>query len=253
MPTTLSRTITHPQLGQMILLDGISGQTIETLIQAESLRCILHKGHRYVVRGELAGYCPAGVEDAIDLDSIVEIDDQAIPEPLQIAIRAQTVIDEQIPASRSRLVRNVLGALRNPPTQHIFAHALRWPEIWASAAHIALNTASEFEAIRIAEAYHNVTVEPGSGLIDEAAFTVFHRTLLSLAAPELDPYFLQIWQAGYGLLIISQEPGAHAAVLNVLRRLVSLFSGYRGVPEGSDTPVQVMADYLRLVRLSDCA
>jgi hypothetical protein len=87
-----------------------------------------------------------------------------------------------------------------------------------------------------------------NGTIDSVGLPHFHRVLLSIAAPELGERFDEIWSPGYGLLEI-KDPKRQPMVLAVLRRLTKTFTGYRGEPEGSETPTRVMNQYFDLVSL----
>lgn len=242
------RTAHHPDLGQLILLHGISTHAVENLLQSSALRSVLHDGHQYVVRSELEAYGQTDIEDLIDLDAVVEINEHTAPDRLHEAVQMQADADEYIAPSRSRLVQRVEEYLQRDPTTNPFARPLGWPSIWDDAVHIAVNMAGDLEASRIAQAYQNIVTTSGGGNIDAEAFIQFHRTLLSLAAPELDDRFPEIWQPGYGLLPVPSDVASRTMVLAVLRRLVALFSGYRGNPEGSETPSQLMGDYLALVQ-----
>jgi hypothetical protein len=208
----------------------------------------LHHGHRYVIRAELEAYSPTDIEDLIDLDAIVEIDADSTPDRLHEAVQYQADTDEQHASSRARFVQRVQDALKHGPATNPFAATLEWPTIWSDAAQIAVNTAGDIEAARMARAYQNLASVSESGNIDPDAFAAFHRALLALAAPELDDRFSEIWQPGYGLLAVPSDVASHTMVLAVLRRLVALFSGHRGNPEGSETPSQVMVDHLALVQ-----
>jgi hypothetical protein len=209
----------------------------------------LHNGHRYVVRTELEAYSPTDIEDLINLDAIVEIDADSTSDRLHEAVQYQNDTDKHHASSRARFIQRVHDALEHGPTANLFAAALVWPTIWSDAAQIAVNMAGDIEAARMAQAYQNLATASETGDIDGDAFTAFHRTLLALAAPELDERFPEIWQPGNGLLAVPEDIASRTAVLAILRRFVALFSGYRGNPEGSETPSKIMGDYLTLVQL----
>lgn len=248
MTNSQPRTTHHPDLGQLILLEGIPAEPLEGLFQSGVLRTILHDGRRYVVRAELEAYSPTDIDELIDLNAIVEVDEASTPDRLHEAVQNQADTDKHLAPSRARLIQRVHSALERGPTANPVAATFEWPTIWADAAHIAVNMVGDVEVARMALAYQNLTTAPESGDIDPGTFAAFHRTLLALAAPELDDRFPEIWQPGYGLLAVPSDATSRTMVLAVLRRLMALFSGYRGNPEGSETPSQVMGDYLPLVQ-----
>lgn len=243
------RTTHHPDLGQLILLEGISAEPLKSLLEGGALRTILHDGHRYVVRAELDAYSPTDIKDLIDLDAIVEINEASVSDRLHQAVQDQADTDTHLPPSHARLIQRVHSALERGPTANTIAATLEWPTIWSDAAQIAVNMAGDIEAARMAQAYQNLATASETGDIDGDTFTAFHRTLLALAAPELDERFPEIWQPGNGLLAVPEDIASRTAVLAILRRFVALFSGYRGNPEGSETPSKIMGDYLTLVQL----
>jgi hypothetical protein len=242
------RTIHHPDLGQLILVHGIPAEPLEGLRQSGALRTILHEGHRYVVRAELEAYSPTDIEDLINLDAIVEIGADSTSDRLHEAVQDQADTDMHHASSRARFIQRVHDALKHGPTTNPFAATLEWPTIWSDAAQIAVNMAGDVATAQMAQAHQNLATAWESGDVDTETFAAFHRTLLALAAPELEKRFSEIWQPVYGLLAVPSDVASRTMVLAVLRRLVALFSGHRGNPEGSETPSQVMGDYLALVQ-----
>lgn len=241
------RTTHHPDLGQLILLHGIAAEPLEGLMQSGAVRAIVHNGNRYVVRAELDAYSATDIEDLIDLDAVVEIDADSTSDRLHEAVQNQADTDKHYTSSRARFIQRVHDALKHGPTANPFAATFEWPTFWSDAAQIAVNMAGDIEATHMAQAYQNLVAASKSGDLDPDTFTAFHRALLALAAPELDECFSEIWKPGYGLLAAPSDVASRTMVLAILGRLVAIFSGHRGNPEGSETPSQVMGDYLALV------
>ncbi|MCK1621042.1 hypothetical protein IVA96_31630 [Bradyrhizobium sp. 159] len=162
------------------------------------------------------------------------------------AVQAQASTDEIVRSKRAGLI--AFAKANQRPTSHPFAQ-VRWKSFWDDVADVGANLAGEAEAQRISAALTMLEESAANGTIGNVGLPHFHRVLLSLAAPELDEQFDAVWSPGCGRLEI-KDTDRQPLVLAVLRRLTKTFTGYRGDPEGSETPSHVMNQYLDLVSLS---
>jgi hypothetical protein len=234
----------HPELGQIrsvISFPPHVREFLQNMIAEGDIRCIWHEGHQFVPLREVEPY---SLTD-LDGEELEQVFLPAAGEALLGAVEAQASSDEAIQRKRAKLVEFV-RAPRNP-APNPFAQVL-WKFFWRDAADVGANLASEAEAQKMADALTVLNESAADGTVNSVGLPHFHRVLLSVAAPELDAKFDEIWSPGRGRLEIDDLQKL-TTVLVTLRRLIMTFTGYRGDPEGSQTPVYEMNQYLQLVSL----
>ena len=217
---------------------------LESMIAEGDIRCIWHLGHQFVPLEDIAPYAVIDLDEEEATDLVLSSDADAAP--LLDALNLQSQTDQVLQAIRDKL-KAIADRDLGAAAPHGFAQ-ISWLAFWSNVAAVAVNFASENEAQKISAAMRMLEDSAANGTIGIVGLPNFHKVLLSLAAPELGKRFDEIWSAGYGLLEI-KDMDRQPMVLAVLRRLTKTFTGYRGEPEGSETPSRVMNQYLDLVSL----
>lgn len=247
----LASALTFKQnVGQMIALNAFALQYrefIEHMIAVEDIRCITQRENRYVVLDEIEPYSP------VDLDEMFA--DMMLPlvDPgFQLACAAaQSKKNDAVGEARSKLPKLVKewasfveGANSTNP---FIAGTCRsslynfWKEIAFVGAHLAGAAGADKTRTALAIVSNRICTNEADSYFDE-----FHKMLLSIAAPPLASEFEQISKPGKGRLIVPQQRQTFA--VGILSRLVASFSGYRGDPEGSETPRAIMTEYLQVAK-----
>lgn len=238
----------NPAVGQMIALDAFAQQYrgfLEHMIAREHIHCITQRQKRYVVLDEIEPYSPIDLDEEF-ADTIVPAVDSGFP--LACAV-AQANKDNAVQEAQSKLPKLIKGwalsvegtASTNPFVAGTCRSTLYnlWEEVAFIAAHVAGAEGSEKARAVLAAARANLCTDKADSYFDE-----FHKMLLSIAAHQLVSEFEQISEPGKGRLIVPQQRRTFA--IGILSRLVASFSGYRGDPEGSETPRSIMAEYLQV-------
>jgi len=239
-----------PGVGHLQSLERLPShgrEFMENRIIGGEVRCFWHNGTGYIHVDDLEPYSPSGSEP-FSADSscpIVLKTDGGAPAPL-----ADAIVDSlrELRAKLPTLTREKLARSPNSPQENNpFVQAAIWGGFWSDVARVAANFANEAEAARIKTA-HSIVV---TGLADGTANTLgipnFHKELLSLANPELEDLFAEIWKPGRACLELPEDAEAQKDAVAFLGCLTAMFSGYRGEPEGSDTPQHTMGRYLELM------
>lgn len=239
----------HPHFGQIRALTSFAPDTrqfLEDMIAQGVIRCIWHEGYQFVPLNEVEHYSVTELDGDAIAHMMLPAADHSSGATLLGAVEAQASKDEIIREKQAGLIKFARANLA--PTFHPFAQ-VRWMAFWSDAADVGANLAGDEEVQKIANAMSFLEESAANGTIDSIGLPHFHRVLLSLAAPELDKQFDAIWSPGCGRLEI-KDPKRQPMVGAVLRRLTATFTGYRGDPEGSETPSQLMNRYLDLMSLS---
>lgn len=239
-------TIDHPAVGRIRLLASFPTYLhdfLTDMIANGDIRCILHEGCYFVVLKDVEPYSATEEPDGDDLPDPVILSASAVAELLQ-AVKKQA--DTAVQAKRARLVDSLPQALR--PTTHPFAQ-FSWSGFWRDVAHVGASVAGEAEAQRINEAFAALSASAENGTLETIGLPSFHRVMLSLVHPDLEQQFDDIWSVGQGRLDMFQDPQERTRAVAILSRLTAMYSGYRGTPEGSQTPQLTMDAYLQIVKL----
>jgi hypothetical protein len=240
-------TIHHPAVGQMRLLASFPTRMHDFLtgkIGDGDIRCILHEGDHFVALDDVEPYSVTEIDDGEEQAAPAIISADAVAKLLK-AIKAQA--DATVHAKRARLADTATKAL-SPSAPHPFAQ-VSWAGFWTDVAQVGVSVAGEADAHKADEAFAVLTASVENGTLETIGLPHFHRLLLSLAHPALKQRFDEIWSPGRGQLEMPQDPQAQKMALAILRRLTAMYSGYRGTPEGSETPQRAMSAYLQIVKL----
>lgn len=240
-------TIHHSAVGRMRLLASFPTDLhdfLTDMIADGDIRCILHQSDHYVPLDDVEPYS----FDEMDGDNVsdpVILSDDAIAELLN-TIKAQA--NAAVRAKRARLIEAATKAL-SPPSPHPFAQ-VSWAGFWHDVAQVGASVAGEAGAQRIDEAFAVLTASAENGTLESIGLPHFHRTLLSLVHPALEQRFDEIWSPGRGRLDMPNDLQAQKTAIAMLRKITAMYSGYRGTPEGSETPQRTMSAYLQIVQLT---
>ena len=241
--------IDHPTVGRMRLLISFPQNQHEFLagmIADGSIRCISHEGSQFVALEDVEPYSFTELDIDELSDRVITSAEISAGAKLLETIKART--DAAVQSKRAKLVGFLPKGLGPPITSNPFGQA-DWAGFWQDVASTGATLAGEAEARRIDEAFAVLGTSAENGTIDQIGFSHFHKELLALAHPELEQRFDEIWSPGRGYLELPNDPKMQVTVLAILRRLTRMFSGYRGAPEGSETPQHMMGEYLRLMKL----
>lgn len=238
----------HPQVGQLRALVSFNPQDQDFLgrmIAEGEIRCVWHEGYQFVPLNEVEPYSLTELDDEAIARMQLPAADHSSGATLLSAVQAQASTDDIVRGKRANLIE--FAKANWTPTSRPFAQ-VRWMAFWSDVADVGASLAGEVEAQKIAEAMTILEESAANGTIDTMGLPHFHKVLLSLADPELAETFDAIWLPGCARLEI-KNPQQQSTVLAALRRLTTTFTGYRGDPEGSETPSQLMNSYLDLMSL----
>lgn len=248
----LAYAITFNQdVGQMIVLNAFAQQYrgfLEHMIALEDIRCITQGQNRYVLLNEIEPYSPVDL-DEVFADTMLPLVDPGFQ--LACAV-AQSKKNELVGEARSRLPDFVEGWASSvegtTSTDPFIAGTSRstlydfWKEVAFISAHLAGAAGTEKARAALAIVSDRVCTDEADSYFDE-----IHKTFLLIAAPQLASEFKRISTPGKGRLVVPQKHQPLA--LRILSALIATFSGYRGNPEGSETPRSIMTRYLAVARL----
>ncbi|TYO67403.1 hypothetical protein FXV83_05325 [Bradyrhizobium hipponense] len=212
------------------------------MIAREEMRCIIYQEKRYVILDEIEPYSPVDLDETFT-GVMLPANDPSVGAASALAESSKR---DAVQAIRTHLIKlndvfpsaEVSFAPANPFKISSKRHV---PNFWRDVAFVGANLAGLEEAKRVNEAFAILATSVAAGLADEG-LAHFHKVLLSTAAPELAPKFDWIWSPGRARLYIPANKMTKA--LEILSRLTLTFSGYRGDPEGSETPRSLMDLYL---------
>jgi hypothetical protein len=242
------------ELGTIRLLSSFRKDVrdlFEHLIASGDMRSISRGGHAYVAWDDVAGYSfedgwkadptPPGLSPTSDW-----IEKSQPEDPLKGSIEEQGRSQDAIIHARARLAATLTQALEPNPVNP-FAQAITWGGFWSDAAFVAANIAGEIEAAQMRAAFTKMSESITNGTVNSIGAKAFHKTLLSLADRGLVPRFDEIWSKGGVELPV--DPEKQQLALAALSQLRTMFDGYRGQPEGADTPRRAMDRYMSMACL----
>ncbi|MGY3472275.1 hypothetical protein [Bradyrhizobium ottawaense] len=246
IPTPTPALSFHPKVGQIIALAAFGEQFrgfLHVMIAREEMRCISYQGRKYVVLDEIEPYSPGGVDlyetfagvmlpaNEPSIGAASALADSSKRDAVQASRRYLIKLNDVFPSAEASFAPSnpfMISSKRDLPGH-----------FWRDVAFVGANLAGAEEAKRMNEAFAVLATSFASGLAYQG-LAHFHKALLSTAAPELVPKFEWIWSSG-GTRFIS--PDRLTVALEKFSRLTLTFSGYRGDPEGSETPGYIMDLY----------
>jgi hypothetical protein len=241
--------VSHHALGTLRLIASFPPgprDFLQQMIDLFELRRISLNGGFYVAWSDVEPYTSYNTEewneeeeyfDSAAVRALVEFD------PLAEMLHQAAAHDDTIAIVRKTLIQTARIDADVFP-HNTFGRLLPWRGFWSDVALVAAHKAGEASALAIGAAFVDLTRSLSKGTGDSTGLPEFFRTLLILADHQIADHFDAIWYKSDGAFFLPSDPTAQHAAEHLLHLLCATFSGWRGEPEGSVCPRQLMRHIL---------